>query len=204
MAALRLKITKRAVDAARIPIVGEARIWDTEVRGFVLRSIQAGEKCTRSNAGLAGDSTFTPLAFTARPGHPIKPERRRLRPFGGPRMARTRARQKKPLEKPSRSEASLIDTSRTAPPRSSPSARALGKSTRRTSTGMFAILGGKVVNAVAKADATRTVRDIALGKTATDERQGRAGERALPAEKQLHGAPQRSLPPCLPGASNMG
>jgi hypothetical protein len=45
----KAKITKRVVDGALPPKKGEARIWDTDVKGFVLRSIQLGGRFTRSN-----------------------------------------------------------------------------------------------------------------------------------------------------------
>ena len=54
MAGLKWKITKRTVDAARAPVAGERRIWDTEVRGFVLRVYPSGRKVYALKCRVSG------------------------------------------------------------------------------------------------------------------------------------------------------
>lgn len=43
-ASIKARVTKRLVDAARPPARGEARIWDTDIRGFVVRVYASGAK----------------------------------------------------------------------------------------------------------------------------------------------------------------
>ncbi len=44
MNVLRAKITKRAVDGVPIPSQGEARLWDTDLKGFLLRVYPSGRR----------------------------------------------------------------------------------------------------------------------------------------------------------------
>lgn len=44
MQTARTKITKRVVDRVASPATGEARIWDTDIKGLMLRVYASGRK----------------------------------------------------------------------------------------------------------------------------------------------------------------
>ena len=61
----KARITKRAVDAVRAPFEGEARLRDTDLKGFGASRLSDGDaKSTRSNVVSAVSSTFTQSAST--------------------------------------------------------------------------------------------------------------------------------------------
>ena len=171
MAVFRLKITKRAVDAARIPIVGEARIWDTEVRGFVLRIYPSGRKVYALKCRVGRRQHIHTVGLH---GSPWTPDQARAAAAEALRRAKNGEDPSAPKKaaREALTVGGLIDRYLADGP--------TAKLAKRASTWKIdaanlnrhvrPICGGKVVNAVAKADATRTVRDIALGKTATDEK----------------------------------
>ena len=54
MASLKTKINKGAVDGAETPAIGQAFIWDTEVKGFALRITSGGTKTFIVQKRIAG------------------------------------------------------------------------------------------------------------------------------------------------------
>ena len=44
MKTFKAKITKRSVDGVTPPAQGEARLWDTDIKGFMLRVYPTGRK----------------------------------------------------------------------------------------------------------------------------------------------------------------
>jgi integrase len=171
MAALRSKITKRAVEAARVPIARETRIWDTEVRGFVLRIYPSGRKVYALECRVGGRQHIHTVGVH---GSPWTPDQARAAAAEALRRAKNgedpSARKKAARE--ALTVGGLIDRYLADGP--------AAKLAKRASTWKIdaanlnrhvrPILGGQVANAVTKADATRAVRDIASGKTAIDER----------------------------------
>lgn len=67
---IRAKITKRLVDAATAPSDGELRIWDTEIKGFLLRISPAGRKTYCLKYRFHGRQRWPTSANTAHPGRP--------------------------------------------------------------------------------------------------------------------------------------
>lgn len=169
MAALRSKITKRAVDAARAPIAGETRIWDTEVKGFVLRIYPSGRKVYALKCRVGARQHIHTVGVH---GSPWTPDQARA--AAAEALRRAKNGEDPSAEKKAVREAltvgDLIDRYLADGP--------AAKLAKRPSTWKIdaanlnrhvrPILGGKVANAVTKADATRAVRDIASGKTAID------------------------------------
>jgi hypothetical protein len=74
MVALKSKITKRTVDCARAPVVGETRIWDTEVRGFFLRVYPSGRKVYALKCRVGGRQHIHTLGVH---GSPLTPDQAR-------------------------------------------------------------------------------------------------------------------------------
>ena len=75
MAGLKSKITKRSVDAARAPITGETRIWDTEVRGFFLRVYPSGRKVYALKCRVGGRQHIHTLGVHGSPWTPDQARR---------------------------------------------------------------------------------------------------------------------------------
>ncbi len=171
MAGLKSKITKRTVDAARAPIAGETRIWDTEVRGFFLRVYPSGRKVYALKCRVGGGQHIHTLGVHGSPWTPDQARAaaaealRRAKNGEDPSAAKKAAREALTV-------GGLIDRYLADGP--------AAKLAKRASTWKIdaanlnrhirPILGNKVANAATKADATRAVRDIASGKTATDEK----------------------------------
>jgi integrase len=171
MPALTSKITKRTVDAARVPIAGETRIWDTEVRGFVLCVYPSGRKVYALKCRVGGRQHIHTVGVHGSPWTPDQARAaaaealRRAKNGEDPNAARKAAREALTV-------GVLIDRYLADGP--------AAKLAKRASTWKIdaanlnrhvrPILGGQVANAVTKADATRAVRDIGSGKTAIDER----------------------------------
>jgi hypothetical protein len=77
MRTAKAKITKGVVDGAFPSKKGEARIWDSDVKGFVLRIYPTRRKVYAIKCRVGrGCSRFTRLASTAPPGRPTKHARR--------------------------------------------------------------------------------------------------------------------------------
>jgi len=171
MAELKSKITKRTVDAARAPVGGETRIWDTEVRGFFLRVYPSGRKVYALKCRVGGRQHIHTVGVH---GSPWTPDRARA--AAAEALGRAKNGEDPSAAKKAAREAltvgRLIDLYLADGP--------AAKLAKRASTWKIdaanlnrhvrPILGRKVANAVMKADATRAVRDIASGKTAIDEK----------------------------------
>ena len=176
MAALKSKITKRTVDASRAPITGETRIWDTEVRGFFLRVYASGRKVYALKCRVGGRQHIHTLGLH---GSPLTPDEARA-------AAAEALRRAKNGEDPSAARKAikealvvggLIDRYLADGPAAKLAKRASSWKIDAANLNRHIrpILGNKIANAVTKTDATRTVRDIASGKTAIDEKMGPRG-----------------------------
>ncbi len=153
------------------PIAGETRIWDTEVRGFFLRVYPSGRKVYALKCRVGGRQHIHTLGVH---GSPWTPDQARA--AAAEALRRAKNGEGPSAEKKAAREAltvgGLIDRYLADGP--------AAKLAKRASTWKIdaanlnrhirPILGNKVANAATKADATRAVRDIASGKTATDEK----------------------------------
>jgi integrase len=171
MAGLKWKITKRTVDAACVPIAGERRIWDTEVRGFVLRVYPSGRKVYALKCRVGGRQHIHTIGVH---GSPWTPDQARAAAVEALRQAKNGEDPSaaKKAEREAVTVAGLIDRYLADGP--------AGKLAKRASTWKIdaanlnrhirPILGRKVAKAVTKADATRAISDVASGRTAIDEK----------------------------------
>lgn len=176
----RARISKRTVDAVLVPAEGETRLWDTDLKGFFLRVYASGRRV------YAVKYRFGPLqrVFTVGVhGSPFTPESaraaadealRRVKDGEDPATAKKEARDALTVRQ-------LIDRYLEDGPATKPSKRAStwkddGSNLKRH---ILPLLGGKIANAVTKDAAARAVKDIALGKTAADEKTDKKRGRAI-------------------------
>ena len=171
MAGLKAKITKRTVDAASPPADGETWLWDTDLKGFFLRVYATGRKVYAVKCRAAGRQRIHTIGVH---GSPWTPDEARdaaeeaLRRAGrgeDPNAERKAVREALTV-------ADLIDRYLDDGPATKPAKRdstwAIDAS--NLNRHIRPLLGRKIANDVAKADAARAIRDIAAGKTAKDEK----------------------------------
>lgn len=182
MAATKVKLTKRAVDASEAPQAGERVVWDTEDRGFALRlyaptaKSPSGRKVyvVRYRRG-AGASWFT----IGEHGAPWTPDAARERARDvlvavaagrDPAAAKREARV-------AMSVAALIDLYLSDGPATKPSKRASTWANDGSNLNRHVrpLMGRKLASEVTQAEAARAVRDIAVGKTAAVVKTGVRG-----------------------------
>ena len=171
MPALKSKITKRTVDGARVPTAGETRIWDTEVRGFVLRVYPSGRKVYALKCRVNGRQHIHTVGVH---GSPWTPDQARAAAAEALRRA-NQGEDPSAAKKAAREALTVGDLIGRYLADGPATKLAKRESTWKIDAANLnrhvrPILGGKVANAVTKADATRAVRDIASGKTAIDEK----------------------------------
>jgi integrase len=173
---LRMKITKRAVDAVPTPPGGEARLWDTDLRGFVLRVYPTGRKVYAVKCRIGRRQHIHTIGEH---GSPWTPDEARKAAAEALRLARggQDPSAAKKSAKVALTVADLIDRYLADGPATKPAKR---ESTwvidaSNLNRHIRPLLGRKIANAVSKVDAARSIRDIANGKTAKDERTGPRG-----------------------------
>ena len=206
MAGLKWKITKRTVDAARAPVAGERRIWDTEVRGFVLRVYPSGRKVYALKCRVSGRQHIHTIGVH---GSPWTPDQARAAAVEALRQAKNGEDPSaaKKAEREAVTVAGLI--------RSIPSGR-----TRRETRQAREHLE----NRCGEPQSAHSTNSRQESRESGDEsgrdaryqgccvgqdcdrrkKRGRAGERASPAGKQPRDGPRRSPLLCLPGVPNTG
>lgn len=168
MAELKSKITKRTVDAARSPLTGER---DTDVRGFFLRVYPSGRKVYALKCRIGGRQHIHTVGVH---GSPWTPDQARAAAANALRLAKN-GEDPSAAKKAAREALAvggLIDRYLEDGPATKLSKRASSWITDAANLNRHIrpILSSKIANAVTKADATRAVRDIASGKTATYEK----------------------------------
>jgi integrase len=176
MVSLKAKITKRSVDAIALPAQGEARLWDTDLRGFLLRAYPTGRKVYAVKCRVGRLQQMHTIGVH---GSPWTPDEARKAATEALRQAKSGSDPSadRKAAKDALTVADLIDRYLAEGPATKPA--------KRTSTWAIdasnlnrhirPLLGRKFANAVTKGDAARAVRDIADGKTATDERTVKRG-----------------------------
>jgi integrase len=162
------KITKRSVDGLELPAEGEARLWDSELKGFFLRAYASGRRvyALKYRAGPL-QRIFT----IGMHGSPWTPETARDRAKDA--LEAVRRGEDPAIEKQEARKAltvkALIDSYVADGPATKPAKRAStwendASNLRRH---IEPLLGGKLAAAVTKEDAAKAIRDIAAGKTAS-------------------------------------
>ena len=172
MESRKARISKRTVDATPVPPEGEeARLWDTDLKGFFLRVYPTGRRVYALKYRLGPLQRIYTVGVH---GSPYTPETardaaekalRRVADGEDPATEKKEAREALTV-------AALIDRYLTDGPATKPAKRAStwendGSNLNRH---VRPLLGRKVANSVTKADAARAVRDITDGKTAKDEK----------------------------------
>ncbi|WP_428149694.1 tyrosine-type recombinase/integrase [Brevundimonas sp.] len=176
MAQHKAKLTKRTVDATTKPAEGETWVWDTEIKGFILRVRPSGRKvyALRYRLGTR-QATYT----IGTHGSPWTPDTAREKALWA--MERVRNGEDPTSEKRAAREAvtvsQLVETYVTDGPATKPNKRAStwmndASNLRRHIT---PLIGRKLADSVTNGDAARAYRDIANGKTAADVKTGVRG-----------------------------
>jgi len=163
----RGKITKRSVDALTIADVGETRLWDTEVKGFLVRVRRSGRKTYAVKYRVGRRQRLYTIGTH---GSPWTPETARqaaldaldqIRRGGDPSGAKADARNEITV-------AQLIDLYLAEGPATKPSKRASTWEIDASNLNRHirVLLGGDIANGVTKAEAAKAIKDITDGKTA--------------------------------------
>jgi len=176
------RITKRSVDAFPTPAKdeGEARLWDTDLKGFFLRVYPSGRRVY----ALKYRSGPSQKIFTVGVhGSPFTPETARAAASAA--LRRVSDGEDPTAEKRAAREAltvsALIARYIEDGPATKPGKR---QSTCENDASNLIrhirpLLGRKVANLVTKAEAAKAIQDITLGKTAVDERGDKLRGRAI-------------------------
>ena len=176
MVALKTKITKRSVDAMLAPSEGEARLWDSDLKGFLLRVYPTGRKVYAVKCRVG---RLQCIHTIGEHGSPWTPDG--ARKAAAEALQRARNGQNPSAEKKAANAAltvaDIIDRYLEDGPATKPA--------KRSSTWVIdasnlnrhirPLLGRKIANAVSRTEAAHAIRDIANGKTARDERTGPRG-----------------------------
>ena len=176
------RITKRTVDAVVTPTTeaGEARVWDTDLKGFFLRVYPSGRRVYALKYRLGPLQRIYTIGVH---GSPYTPEMARdaadaalRRVADGEDPATIKKEEREAL-----TVSALIDRYLEDGPATKPSKRAStwandGSNLKRH---ILPLLGRKVANAVSKAEAAKAVRDITVGKTAADVKSEKKRGRAI-------------------------
>ena len=182
MESRKARITKRLVDAIATPTAesGEARVWDTDLKGFFLRVYPSGRRVYALKYRLGPLQRVYTIGVH---GSPYTPEAAREAAVAA--LRRVAGGEDPATEKKEAREAltvsALIGRYLEDGPATKPSKRAStwendGSNLRRH---ILPLLGGKVANTVTKAEAAKAIRDVTVGKTATDERSEKKRGRAI-------------------------
>lgn len=89
MKVVKAKISKRSVDGAPIPAEGEARLWDTDLKGFLLRVYPSGRKVYAVKCRVG---RVQRICTIGEHGSPWAPRRGPARGFRGPPKGKERGR----------------------------------------------------------------------------------------------------------------
>lgn len=182
MESRKARITKRTVDALPTPTkeAGEARVWDTDLKGFFVRVYPSGRRVYALKYRLGPLQRIFTIGLH---GSPYTPET--ARDAAEAALRRVAEREDPATEKKATREAltvsALIDRYLEDGPATKPGKREStwendGSNLKRH---IRPLLGRKVANSVSKAEAAKAIRDITVGKTATDEKSEKKRGRAI-------------------------
>ncbi len=176
------RITKRTVDAIPTPSKdeGEARLWDTDLKGFFLRVYPSGRRVYALKYRSGPSQRIFTLGVH---GSPFTPETARAAAWAA--LRRVSEGEDPMAEKRAAREALTVNTLIARYIEDGPAT----KPGKRQSTWendasnltrhIRPLLGRKVANLVTKAEAAKAIQDITLGKTAVDERGDKLRGRAI-------------------------
>lgn len=180
MAGVKAKLTKRSVDAFAAPAEGELQVWDTELKGFLLRVRPSGRKTYAVFYRLGAAQRWLTIGAH---GSPWTPENARLAAKAA--LAKAAANED-PAEVKREARAALtvamlIDAYLADGPATKPAKRANTwmHDASNLNRHIKPLIGSKLAGRVTKAEAARAFADIVAGKTAADVRTGNKGGRAI-------------------------
>jgi integrase len=171
METVTTRITKRTVDAVKPPAEGRSHLWDSDVKGFFLRTYPGGRKvyALKYRVGRV-QKTFT----IGMHGSPWTAEEARDAAIDA--LGRIRDGEDPSAEKKAAREALTVGELVEAYLRDGPATRPAKRASTWTNDAttlrrhVVPLIGRKVANAVTKADAAGVIAKITEGKTAVDER----------------------------------
>jgi integrase len=181
MESRKARITKRTVDAVEVPPEGgEARLWDTDIKGFFLRVYPSGRRVYALKYRLGPLQRIYTIGVHGSPYTPEKAREaaeaalRRVADGEDPAVAKKEAREALTV-------AGLIDRYLDEGPDTKPHKRDSTWQIDRSNLNRHIrpLLGRKVANSITKAEAARAIRDIVEGKTAKDEKTEKKRGRAI-------------------------
>lgn len=178
MQSQKAEISKRVVDGAPVPEIGEVQIWDTAIKGFFLRVYPSGRRVYALKYRVAGRQMKHTLGEHGQPTTETAEEARKKAKLAlknieegrNPDWAKIEAAEAITVD-------DLIDAYLKEGPATKPAKRAStwaidGSNLKRH---IRPLLGKLKANTVAQADAAKAIRDIADGKTAKKEKTGPRG-----------------------------
>jgi integrase len=172
----KAKITKRAVDTAVPPAKGEARLWDTDVKGFMLRVYPTGRKVYAVKCRVGREQVIHTIGEHGSPWTPDEARKAALEALGRARRGEDPNAERK-AAKAALTVSDLIDRYLTDGPATKPAKRAASWDSDGSNLNRHIrpLVGTKVADSVTKGDAARAIRDIMDGKTLADFRTGPRG-----------------------------
>lgn len=169
----KARLTKRAVDAVQVPAKGEpeARVWDTELKGFFLRVYSTGRKVYAVKCRVNGRQLIHTIGLH---GSPWTPEEAR-RAADEVLHAATKGINPGAERKAAREAltvAELVKLYLDEGPATKPAKRASTWAIDASNLNrhIVPLLGRRIANDVTKAEAARAIHDISTGKTAKREK----------------------------------
>lgn len=176
MRTAKAKITKRAVDNAVPPVKGEARIWDTDIKGFMLRIYPTGRKVYAIKCRVGRVQSIHTIGEHGSPWTPDEARKAALEALDRARHGEDPNAERKAV-RAALTVSDLIDRYLDEGPATKPAKRAsswvsdgsnLNRHIRR-------LIGAKVADSVTKGEAARAIREIMDGKTLDDVKTGPRG-----------------------------
>ena len=175
-AKVKAKLTKRTVDAVQPPTEGEVWIWDTDIKGLILRVRATGRKVYALRYRLGSRQVTYTIGTHGSPWTPDAARDEALKVLGrvrdgeDPTTAKKAAREALTVNQ---LIAAYLDDGPATKPEKRASTWAIDGSNLKRHVGP--LIGRKLADSVTNADAARVYRDIANGKTATQEKTGKRG-----------------------------
>ena len=173
---IKAKLTKRTVDATTPPAEGETWVWDTEIKGFILRVRPSGRKVYAVRYRLGSRQATYTIGTHGSPWTPDDARIEAMNVLGRVRDGEDPTTAKR-AARAAMTVAQLVEAYVTDGPATKPNKRAStwmndASNLRRH---VVPLLGRKLADSVSNADAARAYRDIVNGKTAVDVKTGLRG-----------------------------
>ena len=176
MRTAKAKITKRVVDGAVPPTNGEARIWDTDVKGFMLRIYPTGRKVYAVKCRVGRMQSIHTIGEHGSPWTPDEARKGALEALGRAKRGEDPNTERK-AAKAALTVSDLIDRYLTDGPATRPAKRlsSWGSDGSNLNRHIRPLVGTKVADHVTKGEAARAIRDIMDGRTLVDVKTGPRG-----------------------------